>query len=45
MKQGQVEMMKIPKPTTSSAAKLGKFDQKTEKKEVGIFNNYVTDLL
>lgn len=34
MKQGQVEMMKIPKPTTSSAAKLGKFDQKTEKKEV-----------
>ncbi|KAM3962874.1 uncharacterized protein ACR2FA_002969 [Aphomia sociella] len=36
MKQGQVEVTKIPKPTTSGtiAGKLGKIEQKSDKKEV-----------
>lgn len=36
MKAGQVEVTKLPKPTTSGALKAGKLDQKTDKKEVGI---------
>ncbi|XP_075970489.1 uncharacterized protein LOC142972923 isoform X2 [Anticarsia gemmatalis] len=34
MKAGQVEVTKLPKPTTSGAQKPGKPDQKTDKKEV-----------
>ncbi|XP_050670450.1 uncharacterized protein LOC126969164 isoform X2 [Leptidea sinapis] len=37
VKQGQLEVTKVPKPTTSASAmahKMGKGDQKTEKKEV-----------
>ncbi|VVC92839.1 unnamed protein product [Leptidea sinapis] len=37
VKQGQLEVTKVPKPTTSASAmahKIGKGDQKTEKKEV-----------
>ncbi|XP_063361349.1 uncharacterized protein LOC134650318 [Cydia amplana] len=34
MKSGQVEVTKIPKPTTSGASKTMKPDQKTDKKEV-----------
>lgn len=39
MKQGQVEVTKIPKPTTSGAAlgKPPKPDQKSDKKEVCAF--------
>ncbi|XP_026751515.1 uncharacterized protein LOC113511970 isoform X2 [Galleria mellonella] len=36
MKQGQVEVTKVPKPTTSGAipGKVGKMEQKTDRKEV-----------
>lgn len=34
LKTGQVELTKLPKPTTSGAQKPGKPEQKSDKKEV-----------
>lgn len=36
IKHGQIELTKVPKPTTSAmfSQKLGKLEQKSEKKEV-----------